>query len=164
MKKLVAIGMLAVFLGTVSLALASKEDEAKKATMILKTSKDTSAKVQACIDIGNLGLIKKSYAADALPYLVAACKEKDAKLRAAAAEALGKVDPPEEIKAVDLLTDMAKNDKDNGARVAAMRGLGAMGQAAKSALPTLREITSKEDKKTNLYREAMNASRAINAK
>ncbi len=161
MKKLIAFGMIAVFLGTVSLAFAGKEDEAKEATRILKTSKDTAAKIQAAIDIGKLGLIKKSFATEAIPYLMTACKDKEAKLRSAAAEALGKVDPPEDSKAVELLTDMVKNDKSPEVQVSAARGLAAMGPSAKEALPTLREIASKEDKKSKLSREVKMAAQAI---
>src|SRR5437879_700385 len=147
MRKLFALCFVALFVGTVSLAFASKQDEAIKATQVLKSSKDTAAKIQAAIDIGNIGQIKKSYAIDAIPYLVAACKDKDAKLRGTAAEALGKVDPPEDFKAVDLLTDMAKNDKSTDVKVSAIKGLASLGQGAKSALPVLREIQGKEDKK-----------------
>ena len=160
----VALGLTVLFLGTVSLAFAGKEDEAKQATKILKSSKDVKAKIAAAVEIGNLGQIKKSYAKEALPYLVECCKNKDGQLRAAAAEALGKVDPPDELNAAELLADMVKNDKDTNVRMAAARGLGAMGQAAKSAVPTLREVMSKEDKKSKVYRASMEAMRAINAK
>lgn len=164
MKKLFALGFLALSLGTVSLAFASKQDEAIKATQILKTSKDTAAKIQAAIDIGDIGQIKKSYAADAIPCLILCCKDKDAKLRGAAAEALGKVDPPEESKAVEILTEMAKSDTSTDVKVSAVKGLGSMGPTAKSALPTLREIANKEDKKSKLTNVIRNATRAIAVK
>src|SRR5262245_54872291 len=105
MKK-IAFGFAVLLAGTFSLAFAGREDDAAKYTKILKGSKDVSAKIEAAVEIGRLGQIKKSYAREAIPYLVESCKDKDAKLRAAAAEALGKVDPPEDVKAVDLLADM----------------------------------------------------------
>src|SRR5260221_7926584 len=69
MKRIIALGLVALFLGTTSPAFASKQDEAVKATQVLKTSKDTAAKIQAAIEIGNIGQIKKSYTTDAIPYL-----------------------------------------------------------------------------------------------
>ena len=161
MKKIFAISLALLFTGTVSLARASKEDEAKAYTKILKTSKDAKEKIMAVTEIGNLGMVRKSYAKEAIPYLIEACKDKEAKLRAAAAEALGKVDPPEDAGAVELLSDMVKNDKEMAVRLSAARGLGAMGASAKSALPTLREIAKTEDKKSPLSRGAMQAVQAI---
>ena len=164
MKKLFALGFVALLVGTVSLAFAGKQDEAAKAIQVLKSSKDVAAKIQAAVDIGNIGQIKKSYAEPAIPYLLDGCKDKDARFRGAAAEALGKVDPPEDSKAVDLLTEMAKNDKNTDVKVSAIKGLASMGRSAKSSLPALREIQSKEDKKSKLYNAARDATRAINTK
>src|SRR5262249_40488769 len=158
MKKLFALGFFALLAGTVSLAFASKQDEANRAIQVLKSSKDVTAKIQAAIDIGNIGQIKKSYAEPAIPYLLDGCKSKDAKFRAAAAEALGKIDPPEDSKAIDLLTELAKNDSNTDVKVAAIRGLAAMGPAAKSAWPTLRPIARKEDKKTSMAARIRDAS------
>ncbi len=161
MKKPFLIGFAILLLGGVSLVYASKEDEAKKYTHDLKTSKDAKVKIIAANEIGTLGQIRKSYAAEAVPYLIEACKDKDAKLRSAAAEALGKVDPPSDSNAVELLTDMVKNDKEMDVKLAAARGLAAMGSSAKSAIPTLREIAKSEDKKSKLGRAAMQAAQAI---
>src|SRR5438046_1457706 len=159
--------MKSIFGALVALALvataaqAGKEDDAKKYTNDLKTSKDVNVKITAIQEIGKLGQIKKSYATDALPYMIEACKDKkNAKLRAAAAEAIGKVDPPTDLNVVELLTDMAKTDKDTQVQIAAIRGLANMGPAAKSAIPALRELTSKDDK-SPLSRAAMNAVRTI---
>jgi HEAT repeat protein len=161
MKTIFAASLAVLLAGVVSLAYASKEDEAKAYTKILKSSKDAKEKIMAATEIGNLGLIRKSYAREAIPYLIEACKDKEPKLRSAAAEALGKVDPPEDAGAVDLLTDMVKNDKETAVRMSAARGLASMGASAKSALPTLREIAKMEDKKSQLGRAAMQAAQAI---
>jgi HEAT repeat protein len=163
MKKTL-LGLVVLFGGTLSLAFAGKEEDAAKYTKILKTSKDAKSKAEAATELGNLGQIKKSYAKDAVPHLVQGCKDKDAGLRAAAAEALGKVDPPEDVKAAELLADMVKSDKDIGVRMAAARGLAAMGPSAKNVVPTLREVMSKEDKKSKIYRATMEAMRSINSK
>ncbi|MFL5340190.1 MAG: HEAT repeat domain-containing protein [Gemmataceae bacterium] len=161
MKKTFLAGLALLLAGGASLVFAGKEDDAKKYIQDLKTSKDVQVKVIAVTEIGNIGMVRKSYVKDAVPLLVESCKAKEPKLRAAAAEALGKVDPPTDANAVELLTDIVKTDKDTDVKLAATRGLAALGAKAKSALPTLQEIVKNEDKKSKLYRGAMDASRAI---
>jgi HEAT repeat protein len=147
----------------VSFAEASKEDDAAKYTKELKSSTNVKAKIEAATKLGELGQIKKSWAADAIPYLIEACKHSDAKLRAAAAEALGKVDPADPAKAVEVLSNLVKNDKDMPVREAAARGLSHMGPNARSALPVLREAANKTENKRQA-RTFMEAARTIGAK
>src|SRR5687768_9217895 len=105
MKTLTAL-TLGALLGLAPAAhAASKEEEAANYTKILKTSKDAKEKARAAEEIGRLGQIKKSFATEAVPYLIDALKDKDAKLRAAAAVAVGKVDADPE-KVVPALTDL----------------------------------------------------------
>ena len=61
-------------------------------------------------------------------------------VREAAALAVGRVDEPAE--AVPALVKFLKDEKEMGVKVAAARGLGQMGSAAKDAMPTLREVWS----------------------
>jgi HEAT repeat protein len=144
---------------------ANKVEDAKKYTQVLKTSKSSKEKVTALNELGDLGRLMKSLVADAMPSMVASLKDTDSSVRAAAAKAVGKVDP--DATAVAALTDLVKNDKDESVKMAAMQGLGAAGPAAKSAVPTLREIQKKEndkDKKSKLGKAAQDAMRAIGGK
>lgn len=163
MKKLASIAASASLLLFASWAQANKEEEAAKYTNDLKTSQITKVKIEAATKIGELGQIKKSWAKDAIPYLIQACKHSDVKLRIAAAEALGKIDPPADSKALDTLVEMVKKDKELRARHAAARGLGHMGPSAKSAIPALREAASKtKDRRES--RPFTDAVRTINAR
>ena len=73
------------------------------------------------------------------------CKDKNAGFRAACAESLGQTySGDEDKKVLDLLTGLLKDDKDETVKMAASRGLGAMGPRAKEALPTMREIMNKD--------------------
>jgi HEAT repeat protein len=90
-----------------------------------------------------------------------ACKDKNNGLRAAAAEALGKAYSSEDDKAVTLLTDMVKSDTDMKVRVAAAHGLAAIGPNAKSAVPTIKELMAKEDKKSPLQRALRDSMASI---
>ena len=144
-------------------ALAGEKDDlARKYTEELHKSKDAKARIRALQGLGELAQIKKSLAQDALPDIYKAAADKDAGVRAAAAEALGKADEPYD-KAGDILVKLVKEDKDEAVKIAAIRGLNAMGGTAKSALPTLREIMkdTKGDKKSKLGAAAKDAVKSI---
>jgi len=148
MKKVIGIAALAVFFVFVSLAEANKEEDAQKLISMLKTTKNVSEKIDAAKELGNIGQINKKYVKDAIPLLIEFCKDKkSADLRAASAEALGKCDPAPETGAVDVLTEMVKNDSEMKVKQAAARGLAAMGTSAKEALPVLRDTAKSADKK-----------------
>ncbi|HEV3142879.1 MAG TPA: HEAT repeat domain-containing protein [Gemmataceae bacterium] len=148
MKKLIGFLALAACLGFVSLAEANKEEDAIKYTKMLKTAKSVQDKMEAARELGNIGQINKKYVKDAIPLLIECCKDKkNADLRAVAAEALGKADPAADTGAVELLTDLVKNDSEMKVKQAAARGLGAMGSSAKDALPVLRDTAKNVDKK-----------------
>jgi HEAT repeat protein len=142
-------------------ALASeKEEEAKKYTQQLRTSKDTKVRITALRELGTLGQIKKSFIADALPEIYRAVEDKDPAVRAAAAEALGKADEPYE-KVGEILVKMLKDEKDDNAKIGALKGLSAMRGDAKGALPTIRDIAKSADKKSKLGQAAIEAAKAI---
>jgi HEAT repeat protein len=160
MKRLIGFLALAGCLGFVSFAEANKEEDAIRFTKQLKTAKNVQDKIEAARELGNIGQIKKSYVKDAVPLLIECCKDKkNADLRAVAAEALGKADPDPSTGAVDVLTDLVKNDSEMKVKQAAARGLGAMGSSAKDALPVLRDTAKNVDKKD--ARPFQDAARAI---
>lgn len=163
-----AMAFVALFNGTLYLcvreaAIASeKEDEAKKYTEQLRKGKDAKAKITALRELGNLAQIKKSLIADALPDVYKAVEDKDAGVRAAAAEALGKADEPYS-KAGEILVKLIKDDKDDAVKIGAIRGLTVMGQNAKDALPAIRDVvkSTADDKKSKLGAAAKDALKAI---
>ena len=137
-----------------------REDDAKKYTEQLRKGKDAASKVKALQELGTLAQIKKSLIAPALPDVNKAVEDKDAGVRAAAAETLGKADEPYE-KVGDILVKLIKEDKDEAVKIGALKGLTAMRNAAKDALPAIREVAKNADKKSKLGTAATNAVKAI---
>ena len=163
MKTLIAFAACGLLLAATSARAENRADEAARYTDQLKKSKDAKTKITAIEELGKLGTVNKKYAKDAVPYIMDACKDRDSKLRATAAEALGKAySGDEDEKVVGLLTDMLKKDKeDNAVKMAAARGLAAMGPRAKEALPTMREIVQKEPQQSPLRRAVQQSMRSI---
>src|SRR5262245_66282185 len=116
---------------TANVSFATKAEDAARYTKTLQSSKITSEKITAAKEIGKLATVNKSYGKEAIPFLFESCKDKDANLRAAAAEALGRAYGEDDSKAVELLHDMLKSDKSDLARLGAVDGLVAQGQKAK---------------------------------
>ena len=168
LEKLAAVCWLAVAMTVLAaagdLAAADTAEEAQKYTRDLKTSKDGKVRATALTELGKLGQIQKSLVADAAPLVVQALDDKDARVRAAAARAYGMIDPdPKE--AVPALLKLAKSDKAEDVKVAAVQGLGTMGTAAQPANKDLREIAKTyKEKKSKLGRAAQVALRSINPK
>jgi HEAT repeat protein len=163
-----ALAAVALFNGLLYLCLcdhiyaADKEAEAKKYTEALKKGKDAKAKTEALNELGKLAQVQKSLVADALPDIYKALEDKDGGVRAAAAYALGQCDEPSD-KAVPLLVKILKDDKNDDAKIGAIKGLAAMGPGAKSALGDLRTIIKDSDKKSKLTKAAQQAIKSINA-
>lgn len=160
---LVALFNSALFLTVREEALASeKEEEAKKYAEQLHKAKDAKTKINALKELGTLAQIKKSFVTAALPDIYKAIEDKDASVRAAAAEALGKCDEPYD-KAGEILVKLIKDDKDESVRIGAIRGLAAMREGAKAALPTIRDVVKETagDKKSKLGVVAKDAVKAI---
>jgi HEAT repeat protein len=164
-----ALAFVALFNGVLYLSLSQealaseREEEAKKYTEQLRKGKDAKSKIAALQELGKLGQIKKSLIADALPDIYKAVEDKDPGVRAAAAETLGKADEPYD-KAGKALVNILKEDKDEGAKLGAMRGLSAMGSTAKDAVPTLRDIVKNSDKKSKIAKAAQLTIKAISGK
>jgi hypothetical protein len=155
-------GMLVLAAGGSVLALG-KEAEAKKYHEMLKTSKDAKGKVLALQELGKLGNLSRDLTEKALPDMMKAMGDTDATVRAAACEAVGKCDPdPADV--VPKYVDLIKTDKDEKVKVAAMTGLGFMGEKASDAKPTLKDVQKNNDKKTKLGKAAGDAINAIDGK
>jgi hypothetical protein len=148
----------ALYLSLPSEAQAGPEKDAARYTAELKSAKDAKTKANALLELGKLAAIMKSYVKAALPEMYKCLDDKDASVRAAAAQALGACDEPTE-KVMPALLKVLKDDKDDTAKVGAMKGLGAMGPNAKDAMPILRTIA--DDKKSKIAGEAQAALRAI---
>lgn len=166
-----AMAMVALFNGTLFMcvreeALATeKEEEAKKYTEQLRSSKDAKVRAKALIGLGELAQVKKSFITDALPDVYKATEDKDPGVRAAAAEALGKADEPFS-KAGDVLMKLVKDDKDDAVKIGALRGLSVMGQSAKEASKTIQEVVKATagDKKSKLGQVAKDALKAVSGR
>ena len=152
----------ALLMAPESVALAGKRDDAVKATATLKSGSPKD-KVAAMAELGKLGQIQKSLVTDAEPIIVKLLDDKDAELRAAAARAIGMIDP--DVKEVlPKLRKMLADDKVESVRIAAANGIAAMGTNGKPALGDLRKVMGDNDKKTKIYRAAMNAAKSVNPK
>src|SRR5882724_6653151 len=81
---------------------------------------------------------------DAVPELIAALKDKDAKVRAKAAESLWSVGGADTTEAIPALVPLLK-DKDANVRLNTAGALGQIGPEAKAAIPALRETLKDSD-------------------
>lgn len=156
--------------GLLALAVVAAASDVKKEDVpkLLKELKSGVPKTRATAaeDLGHLGAIRAEDTKPAVPLLLEmARKDSDAKVREAAAKALGRMgaDPKE---AVPVLTEALKKDKVMAVRVAAARALGQLGPDAKDAVPTLREVqqAAQKDKDKRLAQAAGDALRNIRAR
>jgi HEAT repeat protein len=132
-----------VFVICTSPCLADKKDDVARAMKELK-AQDAKTRVSAAEEIGHIGQVKKSYAEPAVPSLIDATKDSDARVRKAAADALGKVDPNVEVAVPALMA--ALKDKASPVRQAAAGALGQIGPDAKESLPALKELQNDSDR------------------
>ncbi|MCE9533137.1 MAG: HEAT repeat domain-containing protein [Planctomycetes bacterium] len=135
-------------LGGITLVAAPTRDEveAEKCIKMLKTSKDAKDKIFALKELGRLGAISTSLAKPAVEDIIKALDDKDPKVKAAAAHAIGKIDPTNKKQVVDKLIQILKEEKDESVKQGAALGLGAMGPDAKDAVPAIREAMAKAPK------------------
>lgn len=143
---------LGIFFCSISLVLAQgigvpkKEDVPKYLTQ-LKGSNNAADRAKAAEMLGKRGSINADDVAGAVePLKTALSKDKDARVRAAAARALGII-LPEAKETVPLLVDKLKNDESQDVKMATVVSLGLYGPDAKEALPKLREMMAKFDTK-----------------
>ena len=150
--KFVQVLGLGIFLGSVSLLLAGgigipKKEDVPKYLKQLQTSSSGADRAKAAEMLGKRGGINANDVEDAIePLKTALKKDKDAKVRAAAARALGNIHPDAE-GTVPLLIDRLKNDEVMDVKMATVVALGLFGSEAKDALPQLREMAAKFDTK-----------------
>jgi HEAT repeat protein len=124
-----------------------KKEDVPKYLAQLKTSKVAADRAKAAEMLGKRGSINVKDVEEAIePLKDAVQKDKDGKVRAAAARALGNIAPDAE-KTVPILLDKLKNDEVMDVKMAAVVALGQYGPDAKDALPTLRQMLAKYDTK-----------------
>jgi HEAT repeat protein len=136
----------------------TREEQIAKYQKTLQTSKNTQARVDAIHEIAKLGQLSAKLARPAVPDLMKVLNDKEAKVRAAAAHAIGQVDPEDKKEVVDALIKLVKEDKEDAVREGAAQGLGALGPDAKEAVPALREAAKKTTAKgaARVYQVAIN--------
>lgn len=140
------------FLCSVSLSLAGgigipKKEDVPKYLRLLQTSTSPADRVKAADMLGKRGGINAPDVEDAVdPLKTALEKDKDAKVRAAAARALGNIHPDAETM-VPLFISRLKADEVKDVKMAIIVALGQFGPEAKAALPPLREMYAKYDTK-----------------
>lgn len=122
-----------------------KKEEIPKAIDTLKKG-SSAARADAAEKLGHRGAVRVTDVKDALePLRYAVKSDPDAKVRSAAAAALGRIgSEPEET--VPVLMN-ALSDKATAVKMAAITALGQMGPEARAAAPELRKIAgNKKDK------------------
>jgi HEAT repeat protein len=131
------LGCLFLGLALAEAQTAKKEDIAKYIKSL--TAKDPQERIAACEGISAIGELKKVYATDAVDPLCAVLqKDDDAKVRLAAATALGRIEA-DPAKATPALIQGLR-DKERGVQAASANTLGILGPGAKAAVPVLREL------------------------
>jgi HEAT repeat protein len=139
----------------------SREEKVARYIKDLESS-NAKARADAAKEIGNIAAIKASYARPAVEPMLKLLKDKEANVRAAAAEALGKVDSPKDT--VKPLMELLKGDEAMIVKVAAATGLGLVGEPAKEAVRLLRETAqaARQDKNMRLAQACQRAIENIN--
>src|SRR5688572_29316722 len=128
-------------------ATIPKREDVPKYLKQLQTSQKAEERAKAAEMLGKRGGINVDDVQSAIePLKKTLQKDIDAKVRAAAARALGDIHPDGE-KTVPLLIDRLKNDTSMDVKIASVVALGQYGGAAKAALPDLRELLKKFDPK-----------------
>lgn len=144
MKSLLSVlSVMCLLIGQGLLVQAADDD----VPALLKALKSKSAKTRssAISDLARIGAIKASDAREAIPQIVELLKkDKDADVRRAAAEALGRMDPDSK-QAVPALLEAMK-DKTPTVRTAAATALGQFPSEAKDIVPILQEAQKDKDK------------------
>jgi HEAT repeat protein len=136
--------------------LILKKEEIPKAINKLKTGTDRE-KADAAEAIGHRGSLRASDVKEAMaPLREALFKEKDERVRAAAAKALGAIgSEPQET--VMLLLKALQADKSDNVKSAAIIGIGRMPSEAAPAVPEIRRIAmdKKNKKLSNTARQVL---------
>jgi HEAT repeat protein len=143
---------LSLFLCSVSFVLAGgiglpRKEDVPKYLKQLQSSQVAADRAKAAEMLGKRGGINANDVEDAIdPLKKSLQKDIDAKVRAAAARALGNIHPDAE-GTVDLLIERLKNDSSMDVKMASVVALGQYGPEAKDALPALKDLSKKFDPK-----------------
>lgn len=163
-RRLLIVPLVAAFAllaGVHDEALAGRKEDAKKHADTLADKKaDAKAKAEALGELAKIGQIQKVVIKDAVPLMMGALDDKDATVRAAAAKAVGMIDPDPKV-AVPKLVKMLNEDKDETVKIAAAQGLNAMGPAAKDAVKDLRKVVKDAEPKGKLSKAAKDALKSV---
>jgi hypothetical protein len=164
--KLMGVSMV---LCSVSLVLAQgvglpKKEDVPKYLKQLQKSQVAAERAKAAEMLGKRGGINANDVDEAVePLKKSMQKDVDAKVRAAAARALGQIHP-DAAGTVPALIDRLKNDSSMDVKLATVVALGQFGPEAKDALPPLRELAKKFDtKKSKDGQTIMSAIQSIGA-
>jgi HEAT repeat protein len=124
-----------------------KREDVPKYLKQLQTSPSATDRAKAAEMLGKRGGINANDVEEAIaPLKKVLEKDDDAKVRAAAARALGNIHP-EAAGTVPLLIDRLKNDSSMDVKLATVVALGQFGGEAKEAVPSLQELATKFDAK-----------------
>lgn len=144
---------------------APKKRDVPRYIKQLQSSRDARLRADAAEALGERGAIKKADVLPAINPLLNALKDRDINVRRAAAEALGKIVPDNQVAVKPLIG--ALKDSDLRVRMAAATALGNHGSEAQEAVPQLRQVmkeTGRDKKKNPLRRAAGMALRSIMGK
>jgi HEAT repeat protein len=116
----------------------------------------------AAEEVGKIAAVKRAYGKPAIEPMLKLLKDKEEIVRAAAADALAKVDEPKQT--VGPLIELVKDDKSEKVKIAAANGLGMMGESAKEGVKVLRETAeqARKDMKMQLAQACQRAIQNIN--
>jgi HEAT repeat protein len=133
-----------------------KKEDIPKAIAKLKSG-TPQEKIKAAKDLGDRGAVRITDVTGAIePLKNLLSNDSNNKVRAAAAEALGKI-APEPAETVKLLLKSLMEDKDEDVKIADMFAIARMGPDAKVAVPELQKYAKDKDKKklSNAAKQAM---------
>jgi HEAT repeat protein len=152
--------VLAVLVGLAMAGPAFSQSRDEKVARYVRDmdSSDAKTRATACEEVGKLAALRSAYGKPAVEPMLRLLKDKDADVRAAAAESLGKTD--EGKKVAEPLTALLKDDKSDKVKLHAAIGLGLVGPEAKDSIKVLRETAQKARADMNM-RLAQACQRAI---
>lgn len=146
-------------------AQAPRREDVPKYLKSLQSSQSANDRAVAASMLGKRGAINVKDVEDAIePLKTTLEKDVDAKVRTAAATAIGSIAPkPKET--VPLLIEVLKKDKSADVKFAVVETLGRYGEDAKPALPAIRDWAKDFDQKKGKEANLMKAVRlAISGK
>jgi HEAT repeat protein len=162
--KILAIS-LSVMMCTSVTTFAEETREARAERMIKQLDSESARdRAKAAEEIGKMAEIKVSLGKPAVKRLVELLEDKDSDVRAAAAGAACRCDEPKEV--VKPIIKLLKEEKNTRVKVEAIKGLGIMGESAREAVPTIREIAMKarQDNTPQLAVVSRNALESISGR